>query len=70
MLRQVVQSSSLQSIGYDRAQQILEVEFHGGKIYRYLGVSSDVWSALRQAPSKGQFFQNFIRDRFETTRVA
>jgi hypothetical protein len=70
VLRQVVESSSLRSIGYDRETQTLEVEFHGGRTYRYLGVPPEVWAGLRHAASKGQFFQTFVRDRFDTTRVA
>ena len=69
-MREVVQSSSLRSFGYDRATQALEIEFHGGRVYRYLGVTPEVWSAFRRAASKGHFFQTFIRDHFETTRVA
>jgi lysyl-tRNA synthetase class 2 len=70
LLRQVVESSSVVSIGYDRGSQMLEVEFRGGRVYRYVDVPHEVWAGLRQAESKGQFFQTFVRDRFEATRVA
>jgi hypothetical protein len=70
LLRQVVTSSSLRSMGYDRATQTLEIEFQGGKTYRYLGVPPDVWRGLQQAESKGQFFQSFVRDQFDAERVS
>ena len=70
MLRQVVESSSLRSIGYDRATATLEVEFTNGGVYRYNGVPTELWSAFRQADSKGKFFQDRVRDHFATTRVS
>ena len=70
VLRQVIQSSSLRSIGYDRATATLEVEFTNGGVYRYADVPADVWSAFRQADSKGKFFQEHVRDLFATMRVS
>ena len=70
MLRQVVDSSSLRSIGYDRRSQTLEVEFRNGCIYRYVGVSLELWNQLRHAESIGRFFQYHVRDRFPTSRVS
>ena len=69
MLRESVQSSNLRSVGYDELQQIVEIEFHGGGIYQYSNVPSEVHSGLMDASSKGKFFAQFIRDRFHTRRV-
>ncbi len=65
----MVSSSSLRSIGYDARTQTLEVEFRNGAVYRYSHVPSSMWAALRGAESKGRYFQDFVRDRFETERV-
>ena len=70
MLRQVVDSSSLRSIGYDRATATLEVEFRSGGIYQYEGVTVEIWNQLRNATSIGRFFQDQVRDHFPTTRVS
>lgn len=70
MLRQVIDSSSLRSVGYDRVARALEVEFRSGSVYRYDEVPSEVYSELLRSPSKGQFFQERVRDRFPTTRVS
>ncbi len=70
MLRQVVDSSSLRSIGYDHATETLEVEFNNGGVYRYSAVSADTWNELRHAASKGKFFQDHVRDQFAATRVS
>ncbi|HKY34711.1 MAG TPA: KTSC domain-containing protein [Polyangiaceae bacterium] len=69
MLRQVVDSQSLRSIGYDKRTRTLEVEFKSGSLYRYANVPLAVWSDLLQAQSKGRFFQQHVRDHFPTTRL-
>ena len=69
MLRQVVQSSSLRSIGYDRSTHTLEVEFRSGGVYRYNGVPDTIWSELRRSESKGKFFLEHVRDHFAATRL-
>ncbi len=70
MLRQVVDSSSVRSVGYDRASATLEVEFRNGGIYRYEGVSVEIWHQLRHADSIGRFFHDHVRDQFLTMRVS
>lgn len=68
MLRQVVDSTSLRSIGYDKREGTLEVEFHSGAVYAYKNVPPSIWTELLATPSKGKFFQELIRDRFAFTR--
>jgi hypothetical protein len=70
MLRQVVESTNLRSIGYDGATHTLEVEFTSGSVYRYAGVPHSVWFELRHAPSKGKFFLDRVRDCFSAERVS
>jgi hypothetical protein len=69
VLREVVESSSLKSIGYDRRTQTVEVEFANGSVYRYEDVPLALWTEFRHSASKGKFLQEKIRDRFPTTRV-
>lgn len=70
MLRQVVSSSSVRSIGYDRAHALLEVEFSSGKIYQYEGVAAEVARAFVSADSKGAYFNEHVRDRYPSVRVS
>ena len=70
MRRQPVESSSLQSVGYDAASQVLEVQFRTGRVYRYFGVPPDVYNSLLQASSRGAFFNANIRDQYPFERVA
>ena len=59
----------MRSVGYDQASNVLEIEFPGGEIYRYLGVPSDVHRGLVTATSAGQYFHQRIRDVYEYERA-
>ena len=60
-----VESSSLVSIGFAREAHVLEIEFRSGAIYRYLGVPQTVFEALKNAESKGRYFAQSIRGKYE-----
>jgi hypothetical protein len=62
--RDNVPSSAIASIGYDQDSEILEVEFVSGKLYRYQDVPFDLYVDFLEADSKGQFFNDHIRDAF------
>lgn len=64
MQRELLQSSSLRSVGYDPETQTLEVEFQQGEIYQYLGVPEFLYRGLALARSKGKFFNRNVVDRF------
>ena len=70
MLRQPVRSSNLKSVGYDEPQKILEIEFISSGIYQYSNVPREMYNNLMNAPSKGKFFAQYIKDRFPTKKVA
>lgn len=69
MDRILVKSSSLRSVGYEGARSVLEIEFNSGGIYHYLGVLPPLHEGLMAASSKGRFFDQRIRDRFQTLKV-
>lgn len=68
MERTPVESSQLKSIGYDLEGGILEVEFKGGGVYRYSGVSPITHLELIQAGSVGKYFGQHIRGKFKTEK--
>ena len=70
MKRKTVWSSSVRSVGYDEAAQILEIEFVSGGVYRYYGVPRDVYQELLEASSKGAYFLARIRDEYQYARAA
>lgn len=69
MDRQDVTSSCLRSVGYDAKGKVLELEFHGGGIYRYEGVPKRVFDELMIAESLGRYFIAEIRDCYRTSRL-
>jgi hypothetical protein len=65
-----VDSSALLSVGYSRAQHILEVEFRKeGLVYRYLDVPENVFRELLAAPSKAGYYNDNIRGHYQSVHV-
>lgn len=56
-------SSNVLSATYDDETRELTLELNGGD-YTYSGVPPSVADGLERAPSPGQFFIRFIRDRY------
>ena len=69
IVREIVESSVIRAMGYDAYLALLEIEFVSGDLYRYHFVPRRVWNELRNAPSKGAYFANAIREKFPTARV-
>jgi hypothetical protein len=59
-----VNSSVIDRIGYDEDGAILMVIFKSGKGYAYIGVEPHVYQNFVNADSKGQFFNEFIRNEY------
>ena len=59
----------MKSVGYEGRRQILEVEFQSGTVDQYLDVPKTVHEELLSAKSKGQYFNNEIRDDYEFVGV-
>jgi len=59
-----VESTTLATVAYDKARELLQLEFRSRAIYQYFGVAAAVHEALLGAPSKGSYFNQFIRGRF------
>lgn len=68
--RTPVISSNVRSIGYDPPTSILEVEVHGGSIYRYRGVPEREYIALTSGRvSVGTYLNTHIKSRYPYARV-
>ena len=63
-----VQSTTLVAMAYDVDQQMLQLEFRDRSVYRYFGVPANLYQDLLDAPSKGKYFNRFIRERFAYVR--
>ncbi|MFA4975760.1 MAG: KTSC domain-containing protein [Candidatus Paceibacterota bacterium] len=61
MNRTQVNSSNIQSIGYDPQSAILEVEFTSGDIYQYFDIPAYLHQQFLNSSSHGQFLNDNIR---------
>jgi hypothetical protein len=64
MKRLPVESSVLASVLHLAEQQLLEIEFRSGLLYRYFDVPQQTYTELLAAESKGRYFNANIRNRF------
>lgn len=62
-----VASSAIRSV--DWSGDILTVRFHETGTYDYFDVPESVYRAFLEAPSKGAFFNEAIRDRYPFRRT-
>lgn len=69
MERKRVNASIIRSVGYDPGKQLLEIEFTGGSIVQYSGVSPEVHRQFMNAPSPGSYFQDKIDENFTAKRI-
>ncbi len=70
MDRQPVSSSIIESIGYDPSTAILEVEFAEGGLYEYFMVPHSTYIGLLRSGSKGRFFGEFVRNKYQFRKIA
>ena len=64
-----VQSSVIRDYEYDSSAQVLFITFVSGKTYAYDRVPPHVVDAFEAAPSKGEFFNEHIRDQYDYVLV-
>lgn len=69
MERDPVSSSNIVSVGYDAASETLEIEFKDGAVYQYYNVGEHLYQQFVAAPSKGQFFNVYIKNAVAFSRV-
>lgn len=69
MQHTTVQSTSIAVIAHDATTSVLEIEFTNGSRYRYFLVPQRVHAAFLRSPSKGTFFNKFIRSTYTFARV-
>ena len=62
-------SAVILSFRYLAPARELEIEFTSGRRYRYLDVPPEIAAAMREAFSKGQYFNRHIRDHFAFVEV-
>ena len=59
-----VESTTLVTVCYDDARELLQLEFCSGAVYQYFNVPAAAHQALLDAVSKGRHFNQAIRGCF------
>jgi hypothetical protein len=62
-------STVIKQIEYDAPSARMVVTFTSGKRYGYEDVPAEEVEAFRHAPSKGQFFNQRVRDRYRVQLI-
>lgn len=62
MQRQPVESSNIDSVGFDPQTKTMEIAFKGGGVYQYTGPTAEQhYKDLMAAASKGKYFTAHVR---------
>ena len=70
MKRQHVQSSALESVGYDPEKKILELEFRdNGDVWQYFRLPASVYNKFIHADSLGNYFVTKIKGKYREMKV-
>jgi hypothetical protein len=60
-----VESTTLVTVSYDDARELLQLEFCSWAVYQYFRVPATVHQSLLDASSKGRYFNQAIRGHFQ-----
>lgn len=61
MKRTAVNSSNVNSIGYDEESGVLEIEFKDRSVYQYYQVGKQIYFGLKNASSIGGYIDQFVK---------
>lgn len=64
-----VESSNIESVGYDKKKNELYVEFKNGSTYKYFELPSSLHAQMLAADSKGGFLNKEIKGKFKFEKV-
>ena len=60
-----VRSSAIRAVGYDQSTHRMRITFEQGDSYDFCGVPVHVYNGLMRASSKGAYYNDHIRDRYQ-----
>jgi len=69
MNRQHVESSNIESIGYDSTSETLEIEFLNGSIYQYFDVPERIYEEIMNSDSHGKYLAYHIKGKYRYSKV-
>ena len=62
--RDLVVSTAVRTVGYDKAHAVLQVEVIDGSVYDYVGVPQHEYEMFMNAASKGQYYNWVIKANY------
>lgn len=69
MERTKVNSEKIRGVGYEPANQVLEIEFSDGRVSQYSRVPPEVHRRLLAAPTIASYFRDNIEDEYTARRI-
>lgn len=60
-----VSSSAISAVGYDPTTMHMKIRFTQGNTYDFCDVPAHVFNGLINAASKGNYYNDYIRDRYQ-----
>ncbi len=69
MIRKNINSSNVFSLGYDFENEMLEIEFDSGEIYRHSNVPKAVYETVLHSESIGYYINYNIRNNYPCIKV-
>ena len=54
---------------YNSETEVLRIRFVSGLIYDYKDVPEQVYIAMKESRSKGVFFNKYIKDKYQFTKI-
>ena len=60
-----VSSSAISAAGYEPSSRRKKITFVQGYIYDFCGVPQQIFNGLMSAGSKGGYYNNYIKDRYQ-----
>jgi len=69
MDRKPLNTRMFKGVAYDPAEKVLEVEYPSGQVYRYLGVTPEIYKAFSEHEKPSFFFRESIMTQHPYSRV-
>lgn len=64
-----VDSSNVESVGFDEGSSTLQVEFKNGSMYQYFDVPENIFIGLRDSDSVGRYLSENIKGTYRYSKV-
>ncbi len=64
-----VNSSRLETVGYDERLKLLQIQFVDGSMYEYYDVPKNIYIGLATASSTGEYFHEYVKGVYRFSKI-